>query len=180
MSILDFFKGLGKFFANLFKAAEKHIEDLDPETKKIGIDAAFFSQIIKENVEAAEADVNNLLKEKLHLTDEQLQGVFAIIRAKYNIPDAFTVTKWLQIKFHDITDDILHNSLANELFSVYAIEMSDGKLNWITLAMGVGEVLYRKFVKGAPVKIMEGGGGGQHLCSPGYVWNGEKCVPDVG
>lgn len=174
MSIISF---LEKLFPFLVSAARKTFDQLEDAVKEAGINGSLFAQIIKENVEAAETDVNNLIKDKLKLNDDQLQALLGEIRGKYNIPSALSVTKFLQAKFYDVTDDILHNSLANEVAAVAAIILSKGKLSWLTLLMGVGEYIYRKFVKGTPVVIM---GSGDHPCPPGYAWNGTKCVPDVG
>lgn len=175
MSILSFLESLSPF---LVSAARKTFDNLEDAVQEAGINGSLFAQIIKENVEATESDVNNLVKDKLKLNDDQLQALLGAIRAEYNIPTALSVTKFLQAKFYDATSDILHNSLANEVAAIVSIILSKGKLSWLTLLMGVGEYIYRKFVKGAPVVIM--GGGDPPKCPPGYAWNGTKCVPDVG
>jgi len=185
MSLISFLEGLLPF---LVSAARKTFDKLEDSVKEAGINGSLFAQIIKENVDAAEADVNALLKEKLKLDDQQLQTLLAEIRVKYNVPTALSVTKFLQAKFYDVTDDILHNSLANEVAAVAAIILSKGKLSWLTLLMGVGEYIYRKFVKSTPVNIMttpcpdpkpSGGGStpfGQWECKSGsWVW-----VPELG
>ncbi len=149
MSIIDLLK---KLFPFLVKAAEKAFNNLEEAAKTAGINGSLFAQIIKENVDAAESDVEALLKSKLGLTDTQYTLLVEAIAAKYSVKKENLIL-YLQTEFKTRTDDVLHSSLANEVFAAVAIVLSKGKLSWLTLAMGVGEFIYRKFVKGQAVKL---------------------------
>jgi len=180
MSIFDkIWEALKEAFPFLSKAAERTFNDLEDAAKNAGINGSFFAQIIKENTSAAYDDVRNLVKAKLKLSDAQLTDLEEQLVVKYNIPTEKNVYEFLQGKFANATDDILHSSLANEVASLASIILSKGKLTWVTLLMGVGEYVYRKYVKGHDVVIAEGGGD-PTKCPAGYAWNGSKCVPDVG
>lgn len=177
MSIIDFFK---KLFPFLVSAAEKTFDQLEDSAQIAGVNGSLFAQIIKENTEAGIADVENLIKARLGLSDGTAEELFKTLREKYNIPDDEQVVSFLQDKFKNATDDILHSSLANEVASLVAIVLSKGKLTWLTLLAGVGEYIYRKYVKGRDVQIKEEGGGGDHGCKPNEYWNGTQCVLKVG
>lgn len=177
MSLLSI---LEKLFPFLFSAAKKTFDQLEDAAKDAGINGSLFAQIIKENSGAAVEDVRNLIKAKLKITDAQLSELETDIAAQYNIPTPETTIKVLQMKINNATSGILHNSIVNEIFAIAALALSKGKLTWLTLLMGVGEYIYRKFVKGQDVAIMEGGGGTNPPCPVHYVWNGTKCVPDIG
>lgn len=150
MSIFSFLKGLFPF---LVSAAEKTFKHLDDDVKESGINGSLFAQIIKDNVTAAQHDVEALIKDKLKLSDEAYKELADALRAEYKIPDALGVIVYLQNMVNDATSDILHNSKVQEIFSVAAAILSKGKLTWLTLAMGIGEYIYRKFVKGKDVAV---------------------------
>lgn len=183
MSIIDFFK---KLFPFLVSAAEKTFDQLEDAAQTAGINGSLFAQIIKENTEAGISDVEALIKAKLYLSDGEVEELFKTIREKYNIPDDQQVVNYLQNKFKNATDDILHSSLANEVASLVSIVLSKGKLTWLTLLAGVGEYIYRKYVKGADVVILSGnplpGGGVYPNCNPGYYADEttKTCVKDRG
>lgn len=176
MSIIDLLK---KLFPFLVSAAERTFNNLEDAAKEAGINGSLFAQIIKENSEAASDDVKNIIKSKLGFSDAQLNDLLEALRQEYNIPTEDHIIEFLQMKVNNVTSGILHNSVVNEIFTVAALALSKGKLTWLTLLMGVGEYIYRKFVKGVDVAVITGGGD-TPKCPPHYVWNGSQCVPDIG
>lgn len=175
MSLLDI---LEKLFPFLFSAAKKTFDQLEDAAQDAGINGSLFAQIIKENTEAAYDDVRALLVEKLSISDAELTDLEEQLVVKYKIPDEQNVIAFLQDKFANATDDILHNSLANEVASLVAIILSKGKLTWLTLLAGVGEYIYSKYVKGQDVSIVLD----VPTCPKGQEWNPitKKCQDPLG
>jgi len=173
MNILDLLKKLFPFLAT---AAEKTFDDLEDAAKEAGINGSLFAQIIKENTEAFEVDVENLIKAKLKLSDGQFALLMSVVSDKYGV-SVSSLIPYLQAEFKNRTDDILHSSLANEIASLVAIVLSKGKLTWLTLLMGVGEFIYRKYVKGQDVSLR-----GDPTCPVGYYWDvtTRTCKKDIG
>jgi hypothetical protein len=173
MSIIDFLKKLFPFLAS---AAEKTFDDLEDAAKEAGINGSLFAQIIKENATAASTDVKNLIKAKLGLSDELLEALLIVIGQKYDVSSEHII-EYLQAEFATRTDDVLHSSFANEVASVAAIVLSKGKLTWLTLLMGVGEFIYRKYVKGVDVTSQ-----GVPYCAPPKEWNPntQSCQDPIG
>lgn len=177
MSIFDkIWNAVKTLLPFLAKAAEKTFNELEDAAKDAGINGSLFAQIIKENTDAAGIDVRNLLRDKLKMTDAQLDDLMFELSARYNVRPT-EVIGHLQHEFATRIDDILHNSFANEIASLVGIILSNGKLTWLTLLMGVGEYIYRKYVKGADVRVMD-----VPDCGTDKVWDPvqQRCVPNVG
>lgn len=154
MGILDtIWNAFKKAFGHSVDAAKKTFEELEDEVQDNGIDGSKFAEIIKHNTEAEVEYVDALLQSTLKATKEAYDNLMFELRVKYKIPEALSVIRYFQIELHETTDNDLHNSKCNELSNIAAIILSKGKLSWLTLLMGVGEYIYRKFVKGEPVKI---------------------------
>lgn len=152
MSIFDkIWNELKTLFPFLTSAAEKTFNQLESTIQTDGINGSLFAQIIKENVAATEADVKALIKAKLNLTDEQLSGLLTTLGISYKTDNVIT---YLQDEFTSKTDDILHSSFATEVAYFASIILSNGKLTWLTLLMGVGEYIFRKFVKAQDVSVV--------------------------
>jgi len=162
----------------LSSAAEKTFDQLEDSVKADGINGSLFAQIIKENTRAAASDVRNLIKAKLGLSTEQLSVLENEISSRYKLPSEDDAIAYLQSEFAKYTDDILHSSFANEVAALASIILSKGKLTWVTLLMGVGEYIYRRYVKGQSVAL----DASPPVCPKGQVWNPitQTCQDPIG
>jgi len=143
---------LESLFPFLFSAAAKTFDKLEDAAKEAGINGSLLSQIIKDNLDAAEEDIRKQFIKLTGLDEITVASVFEQIGEKYGISDG-TIISYLQSLFKSAVSDEKFNSIANEVGVIAGIVLSGGKLTWLSLLAGLAEYIYRKFVKGKDVVI---------------------------
>lgn len=189
MSIFStIFGSLWKLIKGLFESTKDAFEKLPKEQQDAILNGVQVSEIIKNNIGQGKAYVADLIAVKLGISGDIATGVVDAVTKDLGLDD---FTNGLADKVEKGLTDLAHNSLFESIAKFAASFFGAGSVNWITLGLGVIEYAYQwlkgdgKLVqtpdrpdsikatpKTDPTPI------GQ--CPRGYVWNGTKCVKDVG
>jgi len=150
MSLASIINSIGHFFANLFSHAKNSFNELPKEQQDALVQGVNISQTLKEVYKEGEDAAVTAIATKLGVSEDIARGVILHVGKDLGVDTG-------QIK--DVLDhfadkvqagitDSGWNALWQDVASFAAQFMSTGKLNWVTLSLGVVEFAFQKFVKG--------------------------------
>ncbi len=143
MSLKTFLEKLLPF---LYNAAERAFDDLEAEAQKDGINGSKIAQVIKNNLDADETTVTALIAQETGMDAVDVGAALQQIGEHYGITDGSIIT-YLQGELKKASGTLNWNGLVKTFGDIGAIVLSKGKITWETLALGVGQYIYDKYIK---------------------------------
>jgi hypothetical protein len=137
---------LEKLLPFLFSAAQKEYDKLNKESQTGLLHGLNIGQIIKENLDAAETDIVNIIVAKTGLDADEVGAALQEIGDHYGITDGSIIT-YLQTELKAAQNVLKWKGILNTFANIAAIVLSGGSLTWEKLAMGLLQFAYEKFVK---------------------------------
>lgn len=133
----------------LFSAIEKQYEKLPQDQKDAILKAGQFSQILKSSLSDGYAVIRIKESDALGITIEQVDTYTLALAKEMNIDITAPgqLIDKLQAKVSAGLTDSSWDSLWTTVSGQLAIVMGGGSLSWPTLALGLIEFVYRKYVK---------------------------------
>jgi hypothetical protein len=148
MNILNILKSIGLFLSFWMTAAEKEFKKLPPDVQAALIEQGKFGQIVKKEygrgVEAIKATAFN----SLGMPPEVSGKILDELAAKFQLSDAGEFVDHVRETISNELDNSAWDSLWTVVTGQLQIIATDGKLNWATLAIGLTEFVYQRFIKG--------------------------------
>jgi len=149
MSLKTLIKSIGHFFERLFKNTADDFDNLPADQKASIVDGINVSEIIKLLYKNGEQQVIEGVMQRLHVSENVAIGVVDYALKSWGINET-TIQDGLDeldlILSNGITDGGW-NSLWKTLAENAAMWISNGKLNWVALSLGLLEVAYQKIFK---------------------------------
>ena len=140
---------LEKILPFLFNAVEKEFDNLPKGEQDALINEGQFGQIIKTEFSKGYAAVEALAVSKLGMTPDGVNTSLIALAKKLSIP-ATTGAEFitgLQSKVTTIVEDSEWDSFWHNVSGQLMIIAGGGTISWPTLAMGLIQLIYDKFVK---------------------------------
>ena len=140
---------LEKILPFLFNAVEKEFDNLPKGEQDALINEGQFGQIIKTEFSKGYAAVEALAVSKLGMTPDGVNTSLIALAKKLSIP-ATTGAEFitgLQAKVTTIVEDSEWDSFWHNVSGQLMIIAGGGTISWPTLAMGLIQLIYDKFVK---------------------------------
>lgn len=140
---------IGGFIANLFHNAGKSFTSLPPDQQKAAIDGSNISQILKTGYAKGEAWTLGEITRVTELpADVAEQTILSI--AKDNGVNTASVQAYLDHiadKVQEGVTDNKWNAIWQDTAKFAANYLTQGKLDWISLSLGIIEYVFQTFVK---------------------------------
>jgi hypothetical protein len=146
MSLKTFLEKLLPF---LFDAVERAYDQLPQAQKDALVKSGQFGQIIKTELTAGYAAIVKAASDKLNLSPTEVDSLLLALAKEMSInttaPSA--VIDYLQAKVNAGLTDSGWDSLWTTVSGQLAIIVAGGSVSWPTLALGLIEFVYQKFIK---------------------------------
>jgi hypothetical protein len=140
---------IGAFIAGLFKTAGKAFNSLPKEQQDAIIQGVNISQIIKDNYAKGEIAVLSMIIDKTGVSADVAEFAVLAVAKDMGI-NVSTVQDFLNVLADKVQAGITDNHW-NELWQSIAkfgaSYLSTGKVDWVTLSLGVVEFALHQFVK---------------------------------
>ena len=147
MSLKTFFE---KLFPFLFDAIEREFDKLPQSEKDALVQSGQFGQIIKTELHNGYDAIVTAASQKIGLDKATVDNLLTSLAAKFkidvNAPNEL-VDK-LQEQVNKGLDDSAWDALWTTVSGQLAVILGGGAVSWPTLALGLVEFVYNKFVKG--------------------------------
>lgn len=150
MSLKTLIQSIGHFFANLFNSTRDAFNDLPKEQQDAILKGVLVSEIIKTGYEAGEQAVIKYVAQKCEVSEDVSKSVILHVLHSLgiNVSNIQEGLDGLAGRIENTITDDGWNGLWESVAKFAASWMSTGKLNWITLGLGVVEFAYQKIFKG--------------------------------
>lgn len=150
MSLKSLIKSIGQFFDALFRSTKKAFNELPADQQDAIIKGVNVSQLIKEGYKNGAQWLINEIAIKLGVSTDIAQGVLDFVLKSFGInePDMQDGVNKLSERIENGITDEGWNGLWEVGAKSAASWLSTGRLNWITLGLGVLEFAYQKIFKG--------------------------------
>lgn len=140
---------IGGFFVSLFHNAGKSFKDLPPDQQKAAIDGSNISQLLKTGYKNGEAWIISEISKVTGLpADVATQTILSI--AKDNGVNTDSVQAYLDHiadKVQAGVTDNKWNAIWQDIAKFAANYLTQGKLDWVSLSLGIIEYVFQTFVK---------------------------------
>ena len=150
MSLKTLIQSIGHFFEKLFGSTRDAFNELPKEQQDAIVSGVNVAEIIKEMYGIGEDNLIRAISQKLLVSESVSKAVIMHVLKSLGI-NTDTVQDGLDNLAgrveNTITDDGW-NGLWESVAKFAASWMSTGKLNWVTLGLGVVEFAYQKIFKG--------------------------------
>lgn len=140
---------IGEIISHLLHGAQNAFNNLPKEQQDAIISGVNVSEILKTSASQGEAAVVKLVADKIGMSTDVATGLILNIGKDLGI-DANSVQDVLDHiadKAQSAVTDNSWNALWQDIAKFAASWLSTGSLNWVTLALGVIEFAFQKFVK---------------------------------
>lgn len=136
---------IGDFFKKLWEGTKDAFEELPQEQQNAAILGTQLSQLLKDNFSRSSAYVVELVASKLGISSDVATGVILYAGKQLGVtePTVQAVLDHFATRINEGIDDIAHNSLFKSVAEFAAYFFGTGKLNWITISLGIIEYAYQ-------------------------------------
>lgn len=155
--IMSLISILESIFPFLFSALKRSWDNLTPEQQQAIIKSGTIGQYLKNNLTALGGDLVALISNDLNLPKDVVESTLLALAAKLGftgtaINDAVA---FLQNKLQSAKSNEEWNGLLNIILNAGATVLSGGALDWVHIALGLGEWAYQKFIAKTQVTILQ-------------------------
>ena len=147
---MSFISKLFQGFLNLFRsAAEAAWASMSKDLQNNALTAAQAVQIIKTSIDKGYTEIKLLVAAKTGFTVDQVDQFILAIAKDAGVSTAYPEKSYalLQEKAKAVDTDNEWNALWQNLMKFGATYLTSGKLDWITLSLGVAQLAYEKITK---------------------------------
>ena len=140
--------GIGAFFSGLLNSMKKAWNSLSTQQQQGIINGVNVSQIIKEGYKEGEAAIVAKVSSSTGLTTEQSETVLltALKDSNINVTKVQDGLDALANKVEAGITDNAWNALWKDFAKFAALALSGGKLDWVSLSMGLVEFAFQHFI----------------------------------
>lgn len=150
MSLKTLINSIGHFFAGLFKSTQKAYNELPEDQQQAILNGVNIAEIIKQGYKEGEEYLVAVIAAKAGISTDIARGVLDHVLKSWGINET-SVQAGLD-KLAEAIDNGLTNDGWNGLWETVAKSaaslLGTGRVNWVTLGLGVTEFAYQKFIKG--------------------------------
>lgn len=150
MSLKNLIQAIGNFFEKLFGSTKDAFNELPKEQQEAVLDGVNISELIKQGYAKGEAALLKEIATRLNIEpDTAYQVTLHVLQSLgINVSNVQDGLNQLSNRIENTLTDDGWNGLWESVAKFAASWMSTGKLNWITLGLGVVEFAYQKIFKG--------------------------------
>jgi hypothetical protein len=150
MSLKSLIQSIGKFFDGLFRSTKKAFNELPEDQKDAIIKGVNISELIKSGYTLGPEYLINAVATGCDVSKDVARGVIDHVLKSWGInsTDIQSGLDKLAERIEDGLTDDGWNGLWEVGAKAAASWLSTGRLNWITLGLGVLEFAYQKIFKG--------------------------------
>lgn len=125
---------------SLFESTKDAFNELPADEQQAIINGTKVAQIIKDNIGRGETYVIDVVALQLGISIDDATDLFQTLAKDLKLDH---VVSGIAEKIESGITDIAHNSLFQSIAQFAASYLSGGKVNWVTLALGVIEYAYQ-------------------------------------
>jgi hypothetical protein len=133
-------RAIGHAFASLFKSAETHFT---PEDQAAILNGSMIPQIIKQNLDLGELAIIQLITTRIGMPPTEVQALLQGLYKQFNVATLSEYQNILKSSQGSVWMGILETSA-----KILAIALSNGKLTWESLGLGLLQYAYNSFIAG--------------------------------
>lgn len=150
MSLKTLINSIGHFFSGLFKSTQKAYNELPEDQQQAILNGVNIAEIIKQGYKEGEEYLVAVIAAKANISTDIARGVIDHVLKSWGINETSVqagLDKLAQTIEKGLTNDGW-NGLWETVAKSAASFLGTGRVNWVTLGLGVVEFAYQKFIKG--------------------------------
>jgi len=145
----------------LFSALKRSWDNLTKVQQDALVNSGVIGQYLKNNLTALGGDLVTAIATHTGLPSDTVEGALIAIAKEFGLSTTSVneAVAFLQSKLQAAESTPLWNGLLSTLLNVGGTILSGGTVDWVHVALGLGEYVYQKFVKPVnllPVTVKEG------------------------
>lgn len=143
------FKILESVFPFLFGALKKSWDNLTTAQQQALVNSGMIGQFLKNNLTMLGTDLVNVIAKNTTLTPDQVTSTLIALAGTFGFTgnDLNQAVTFLQSKLQNASSDKEWNGLLNIILNAGATILSGGALDWVHVALGLGEWVYQQFIQ---------------------------------
>lgn len=140
---------LESVFPFLMGALRKSWNSLSNTQQDALVNSGMIGQFLKNNLTMLGTDLVNVIAKNTTLSPDQVTNTLIALAAAFGFTgnDLNQAVSYLQSKLQNASSDKEWNGLLNILLNTGATILSGGALDWVHVALGLGEWVYQQFVQ---------------------------------
>jgi len=148
---------LESIFPFLFNALKRAWDNLTEEQQQAIINSGTIGQYIKNNLTALGGDLVALISNDLNLPKEVVEATLIALAGKFGLTTEKVdeAVAFLQKKAQSAASNEEWNGLFQTFLKAGAIILSGGAVDWLHLALGIGEWAYQQFIAPKMITVLQ-------------------------
>lgn len=148
---------LESIFPFLFSALRRSWDNLTTEQQQAIVNSGTIGQYLKNNLNAIGGDLVSLISNDLNIPRDIVEATLIALAGKFGlITDKIDeAVAFLQKKLQSASSNEEWNGLLSTLLNVGATILSGGAVDWLHVALGLGEWAYQTFVHDKQVTVLQ-------------------------
>jgi hypothetical protein len=150
-------KFLESIFPFLFSALKRSWDNLTPAQQQALVNSGTIGQYLKNNLTALGDDLASLISNDLNIPKDTVEATLIALAAKFGL-DTTSVNDavaFLQKKLQSVSSNEEWNGLLSTILNVGATILSGGAIDWVHVALGLGEWVYQQFIAPKQVVVLQ-------------------------
>lgn len=150
-------KFLESIFPFLFNALKRSWDNLTEQQQQALVNAGAIGQFLKNNLNALGGDLVSLISNDLNLDKSIVEATLIALAGKFGLNTASVdeAVAFLQKKLQSANSDAEWNGLLNIILNTGATILSGGALDWVHIALGLGEWVYQNFIAQKQIVVLQ-------------------------
>ena len=148
--IIKFLEGIFPF---LFSALRRAYDNLSTDQQQALVNSGMIGQLLKNNLTILGNDLVTLIAKQTGLTEQQISDTLIHLAGQLglNTTSVNDAVAFLQNKLTSVASNSEWNGILTIILNVGATFLSGGSLDWVHIAIGIGEWVYQHFIQPIPV-----------------------------
>jgi hypothetical protein len=150
-------KLLESIFPFLFSALRRSWDNLSQQQQQALIQSGTIGQYLKNNLTILGDDLVSLISNDLNLDRNIVEDTLIALAGKFGVTTTSVndAVAFLQKKLQSASSNEEWNGLLSTLLNVGATILSGGAIDWVHVALGLGEWVYQQFIAPKQVTILQ-------------------------
>lgn len=138
----------------LFSALKRTWDNLTSDQQKALTNSGIIGQYLKNNLTALGSDLVKAIASHTNLPESEVQSALLDIAGKFGLTttEVDKAVAFLQAKLQEAEGTPLWNGILSTLLNVGGTILSGGTIDWVHVALGLGEYVFQTYVK--PVQLL--------------------------
>lgn len=140
----------------LFSALKRSWDNLTDTQQKSLVNAGIIGQYLKSNLIALGGDLVTAIAKATELPETEVETTLIGIASQFGLTTTSInqAVSFLQSKLLAAESTSLWNGLLSTILNVGSTILSGGTVDWLHVALGLGEYVYQQFVKQTAIAIV--------------------------